>query len=80
MNHCDTVLKSIFRSGKAHFPAFKEDIALILLIGTEKTLHHCGLTSTVLTHKPHDRSALHIQVDMVQHSVSAKGLAHTAYG
>ena len=31
---------------------------------------------TILTHQSHDRSGLHIQVDMLQHLISTEGFAH----
>ena len=36
------------------------------------------LAGAVLAHQSHDRAALHIQIDVIQHPVPAEGLAHAA--
>ena len=73
------IFKSIIRSGEAYFLTVMVDVPLVLLICTEKTFHHRRLAGSILPHKTHDSSAPHIKIDVVQNSVSAKGLAHTAY-
>ena len=36
------------------------------------------LPAAVLTHKSHNSSALHVQVNVVKHPVAPEGLAHAA--
>ena len=80
MDHGNAVLKRVLGTGKAHFLTIQEYRSLILLVCTEKALHHGRLTGSVFSHKAHDGSAFYIQADAVQNPVSAKGLAHAAYG
>ena len=79
VHHGDTVFQRVLRPGEADLLAVQKDLPLVLLVGAEKTLHHRRLSGAVLAHKPHDSTALHVQIDMVKHPVPAEGLAHTAY-
>ena len=79
MNHGNAILKSILRSGKAYFLTIEENIAFILLIRTKKALHHGRFSGAVFTHKAHNRPPAHIQVNVVQNPVPAKGFTHSPY-
>ena len=78
VHHGNSVFQSILRAGEADLFAVQKDFAFVLLIGTEQALHHRGLAGAVFAHQPHDRSALDIQIDVIEHSVTAKGFAHAA--
>ena len=78
VHHGDPVFQGILRAGKADLLAVQKDFSLILLISPEQALHHRGLAGTVLAHQSHDRAALNIQIDVIQHPVPAEGLAHAA--
>ena len=78
VHHGDTVFQRVLRPGEADLLAVQKDFSLILLISPEQALHHRGLAGTVLAHQSHDRAALHIQIDVIQHPVPAEGLAHAA--
>ena len=54
--------------------AVEDNLALVLLIGSEEALHHRGLSGTVLSHETHDGAPPQIEVDVIQHAFSAEGL------
>ena len=78
MYHGDPVFQGILGAGEVDLFAVKEDLSFVLLIGAEQALHHRGLTGAVFTHQAHDRSALDIQIDVIQHAVTAERFAHAA--
>ena len=78
MDHGNAVFQSVLRAGEVDLLAVEVDLALILLVGAEQALHHRGFTGAVFAHQAHDGAALHVQIDVVKHPVSAKRLAHAA--
>ena len=74
MNHGNSVLQRVLRSGERDLMAVEDNLALVLLIGSEEALHHRGLSGTVLSHETHDGAPPQIEVDVIQHAVSAEGL------
>ena len=78
VHHGNSVFQGILGAGEVDLLAVKVNSALVFLVCTEQALHHGGFTSAVLAHQAHDGAAFQVQIDVIQHPVTAEGLAHTA--